>query len=80
MLAGGCVLYVFSNKPLPSLHHRATAAAVRLMVSRGLKPTPYQSPGITLGQPVVVIVPEYKEAAPGPKVWVGLVLSECGYL
>ena len=46
--------------------HRA--AAVRLMVSRGLKPTPYQSPGITLGQPLVVIIPEYKEAAPGPKV------------
>lgn len=38
------------------------------MVTRGLKPTPYQSPYITLGQPTIVIIPEYKEAAAGPKV------------
>jgi branched-chain amino acid aminotransferase len=40
---------------------------VRLMVSRGLKPTPYQAPATTLGKPTIVILPEWKEAAPGPK-------------
>jgi hypothetical protein len=35
------------------------------MVSRGLKPTPYQNPATTLGAPTVVIVPEHKAAAPG---------------
>ncbi|KAI3431784.1 hypothetical protein D9Q98_010538 [Chlorella vulgaris] len=40
---------------------------IRLMVTRGLKPTPYQNPRITIGQPTIVIVPEWKEAAAGPK-------------
>ncbi|KAG2488877.1 hypothetical protein HYH03_012672 [Edaphochlamys debaryana] len=40
---------------------------IRLMVTRGLKPTPYQNPNITIGQPTIVIVPEYKEAAPTPR-------------
>ncbi|PSC69247.1 aminotransferase class IV [Micractinium conductrix] len=40
---------------------------IRLMVTRGLKPTPYQNPAITLGQPTVVVIPEHKEAAAGPK-------------
>ncbi|GFR44350.1 hypothetical protein Agub_g5567, partial [Astrephomene gubernaculifera] len=40
---------------------------IRLMVTRGLKPTPYQNPNITLGQPTIVILPEYKEPAPGPR-------------
>ena len=30
---------------------------IRLMVSRGLKPTPYQDPGTTLGMPLIVILP-----------------------
>ena len=34
------------------------------MVSRGLKPTPYQNPATTLGAPTVVLLPEYKEVAP----------------
>lgn len=38
----------------------ATGVHIRLMVTRGLKPTPYQSPYITLGQPTVVIIPEHK--------------------
>jgi branched-chain amino acid aminotransferase len=37
------------------------------MVSRGLKPTPYQNPATTLGKPTIVILPEWKEADPGPK-------------
>lgn len=38
---------------------------IRLMVSRGLKSTPYQNPKVTLGKPTIVILPEWKEAAPG---------------
>lgn len=37
------------------------------MVSRGLKPTPYQNPTTTIGQPTIVVLAEYKEAAPVPK-------------
>ena len=33
---------------------------IRLMVTRGLKPTPYQNPNITIGKPTIVIIPEYK--------------------
>lgn len=41
---------------------------VRLMVTRGLKATPYQAPAVTIGAPTIVVLPEYKEADPGPKV------------
>ena len=37
---------------------------VRLMVSRGVKATPYQDPRITITPPTIVIIPEYKEALP----------------
>jgi branched-chain amino acid aminotransferase len=37
---------------------------VRLMVTRGLKATPYQDPRVNVGGPTVVIVPEHKEALP----------------
>ena len=37
---------------------------VRLMVTRGVKSTPYQDPRVTIGQPTIVIIPEYKEANP----------------
>lgn len=30
---------------------------IRLMVSRGLKPTPYQDPSTTLGMPTIVVLP-----------------------
>ena len=40
---------------------------VRLMVTRGLKPTPYQAPKTTLGVPTVAIIPEWKAAADAPK-------------
>ena len=35
---------------------------IRLMVSRGVKATPYQDPRMTVTPPTVVIIPEYKEA------------------
>ena len=35
---------------------------VRLVVSRGLKPTPYQAPWVISSQPTLVIMPEYKIA------------------
>ena len=34
---------------------------VRLMVTRGVKRTPYQDPRITVGPPTIVIIPEYKQ-------------------
>ncbi|HET8599096.1 MAG TPA: aminotransferase class IV [Segeticoccus sp.] len=37
---------------------------VRLMVTRGLKATPYQDPRVTIGSATIVILPEYKEPLP----------------
>lgn len=37
---------------------------IRLMVSRGVKSTPYQDPAVTIGGPTVVIIPEYKNPDP----------------
>jgi branched-chain amino acid aminotransferase len=37
---------------------------VRLMVTRGVKRTPYQDPRLTVGPATIVIVPEYKEPLP----------------
>ncbi len=37
---------------------------IRLMVTRGVKATPYQDPRITITPPTIVIIPEYKEALP----------------
>lgn len=37
---------------------------LRLMVTRGLKATPYQDPRVTVGGPTIVIIPEYKTASP----------------
>lgn len=36
---------------------------IRLMVSRGVKSTPYQDPRVTITPATVVIIPEYKDAA-----------------
>ena len=41
---------------------------IRLIVSRGVKATPYQHPKVTVGDPTVVIIPEYKKASPKLKV------------
>ena len=37
---------------------------IRLMVSRGIKSTPYQDPAVTISPPTVVIIPEYKSPDP----------------
>lgn len=39
---------------------------IRLMVTRGIKKTPYQGPRFTIGKATIVIIPEYK--APVPQV------------
>lgn len=39
-------------------------AHVRLMVTRGVKRTPYQDPRMTVGGPTIVIIPEYKSPLP----------------
>ena len=35
---------------------------LRLIVSRGIKATPYQDPKVTISDPTIVIIPEYKES------------------
>ena len=35
---------------------------ISLIISRGLKKTPYQHPKATIGDPTIVIIPEYKVA------------------
>ena len=42
-----------------------TDVHIRLMVTRGLKSTPYQHPKVTITPPTVVIIPEYKAAIEG---------------
>ena len=39
-----------------------TDTHIRLIVSRGIKSTPYQHPKVTISQPTIVIIPEYKKA------------------
>jgi len=46
---------------------------IRLMVTRGVKATPYQDPRVTIGKPTIVIIPEYKSPNP-EKMAKGLVL------
>ncbi|WP_436638810.1 aminotransferase class IV [Microbaculum sp. FT89] len=40
---------------------------VRLMVTRGVKKTPYQDPRVTIGPATIVIIPEYKSASEAVK-------------
>ncbi|MEO0974678.1 MAG: aminotransferase class IV, partial [Pseudomonadota bacterium] len=37
---------------------------IRLMVTRGIKATPYQDPRVTIGKPTVVIIAEHKNPLP----------------
>jgi len=37
---------------------------IRLMVTRGVKATPYQDPRVTISPATIVIIPEYKEPNP----------------
>ncbi|KAJ5723581.1 hypothetical protein N7488_001616 [Penicillium malachiteum] len=40
---------------------------IRLVVSRGLKSTPYQNPSVNIGLPLIVIIPEIKATDPSIK-------------
>ncbi|MGY8781925.1 MAG: aminotransferase class IV [Fidelibacterota bacterium] len=40
-----------------------TDVHIRLIISRGIKSTPYQHPKVTIGEPTIVIIPEYKKAS-----------------
>jgi len=40
-----------------------TGVHIRLMVTRGVKATPYQDPRVTIGPSTVVIIPEHKQPA-----------------
>ena len=41
-----------------------TGVHVRLIVSRGIKSTPYQNPSFTVSEPTIVVIPEYKQPSP----------------
>ena len=45
-----------------SANNMSDGVHIRLMVTRGIKATPYQDPRITIGEPTIVIVPELKNA------------------
>jgi branched-chain amino acid aminotransferase len=45
-------------------NHMEEGVHVRLMVTRGLKSTPYQDPRVGIGPPTVVVIPEYKLPRP----------------
>ena len=38
-----------------------TDVHIRLIVSRGIKSTPYQDPAFTISKPTIVVIPEYKQ-------------------
>ena len=42
------------NKMISDVH-------IRLIISRGIKSTPYQDPAFTISHPTIVIIPEYKK-------------------
>ena len=41
-------------------NHMTTGVHIRLMITRGIKATPYQDPRATITPPTIVIIPEYK--------------------
>ncbi|MBS0378569.1 MAG: aminotransferase class IV [Proteobacteria bacterium] len=45
-------------------NHMSEGVHIRLMVTRGLKATPYQDPRVCIGPATVVIIPEYKVPKP----------------
>jgi len=48
---------ITANKMYDQVH-------LRLIISRGIKPTPYQAPWVISSPPTIVIIPEYKKANP----------------
>ena len=58
---------VKKNKMLSDVH-------IRLIISRGIKSTPYQDPSFTISKPTILIIPEYKK--PDEKLYKkGLILK-----
>jgi len=55
-LAGEIERTIAANNMTSGVH-------IRLMVTRGIKSTPFQDPRVNIGGPTIVIVPEFKEAA-----------------
>ena len=45
-------------------NHMTDHVHIRLMVTRGVKRTPYQDPRVTIGPATIVIIPEYKTPHP----------------
>lgn len=45
-------------------NHMTDGVHIRLMVTRGIKKTPYQGPRFTIGKATIVIIPEYKSPVP----------------
>lgn len=45
-------------------NHMTDGVHIRLMVTRGVKRTPYQDPRVTIGGATIVIIPEYKLPKP----------------
>ncbi len=56
-LAGRIIDCLAANRMSDGVH-------VRIMVSRGVKRTPYQDPRMTIGPATIVIIPEYKMPQP----------------
>lgn len=48
---------------LDANHMHGDGVHMRLMVTRGVKRTPYQDPRVTVGPATIVIIPEYKSAS-----------------
>lgn len=48
-------------------NNMSTDVHIRLIVSRGIKKTPYQNPKVTIGPATIVIIPEYKKASESVK-------------
>ena len=51
---------------VPQANQMHDGVHIRLMVTRGVKRTPYQDPRVTIGPATIVIIPEYK--LPKPEV------------
>ena len=49
---------------LAANHMTGDGIHIRLMVTRGVKRTPYQDPRVVIGPATIVIIPEYKTASP----------------
>ncbi len=45
-------------------NHMTDGVHIRLMVTRGVKRTPYQDPRVTIGPATIVMIPEYKQPLP----------------